>query len=56
MAKGLTIQCKNFFGLKPGQTLSEFAAELRQLTDKDKKELVDLFNEAGIPTVLAMKT
>ena len=31
---------KKFFGLKDGQTLSDFAGELKQLTDEDKEQLV----------------
>ncbi len=31
---------KKFFGLKPGQKLQEFAAEIRTLTPEDKEELV----------------
>lgn len=33
---GLTVALRDFFGLKPGQTLGEFAAEIRQLTADDK--------------------
>ncbi len=49
----LTIRCKKFFGIKSGQTLKDFAAEIRELTDKDKEDLVRDFNEAGMLTVLA---
>ena len=30
---------RTFFGLKPGETLGEFMAELKALTPEDKKEL-----------------
>ena len=30
---------KNYFGLKDGQTLSDFTKELKDLTPADKKEL-----------------
>lgn len=33
---------KEFFGSKPGQTLTEFGAELKALTPEDKAELVAL--------------
>lgn len=33
---------KEFFGFKPGQTLTEFGAELKALTPEDKAELVAL--------------
>lgn len=32
---------KSFFGLKPGQTLMEFAAEVKRLTDEDFAALRD---------------
>lgn len=48
-------RCKTFFGKKSEQTLTEFAAELRALTDEDKAELVKLFNEAGMPTAAPVK-
>lgn len=51
--KGFIIRCYKFFGLKPGQTRAEFAAEIRELSDKDKQDLVDEFNKAGMPTELA---
>src|SRR5436853_4267255 len=35
-----------YFGLKPGQKLAEFAAELKDLSTTDKKELVTLAAEA----------
>ena len=46
---------KNYFGLKPGETLQEFLAELKALTDADKSELHRLLIGAGVqcdpPTV-----
>ena len=45
-------RCRKFFGLHEGQKLSEFADEVKQLTEQDKVELVEMFNEAGMPTVL----
>ena len=38
------VAINRYFGKKPGQTLSEFAGELRQLTDSDKEELVKLLS------------
>ena len=43
-------RCKAFFGPLPGQELREFAKELRLLSDQDKQELVELFNQADLPT------
>lgn len=40
--------CRNFFGLKQGQTLQEFAAEIRALTPGDKLDLVAMFRTVGI--------
>lgn len=31
---------KDFFGVKPGDSLKDFAAELKELTDEDKAQLV----------------
>jgi hypothetical protein len=48
-AKSFVGRCRDFFGQKPGQTLKEFAEELRQLTPADKEDLTAQFNEAGLP-------
>ena len=55
--KGMSFvsRCKSFFELKPGQTLKDFAEELRALSDDDVRGLVRLFNEAGMPTALPEK-
>ena len=45
-------RCKSFFGFLPGQTLQGFASEIRALTDQDKCELVEMFNQAGLPTAM----
>lgn len=45
---------KRFFGLKDGQSLLQFAQELKGLTQKDKEELAPLLAEAlGCPVELA---
>jgi hypothetical protein len=36
------IALKKFFGFKPGQTLKEFAAEVRELSPESQQELGDL--------------
>ena len=33
---------KKFFGLKPGQSLKDFSAEVKELTAEDKRELAEL--------------
>lgn len=35
---GLSAAMRDFFGMKPGQTLKEFMEELKSLTDADKAE------------------
>jgi hypothetical protein len=41
------VACKDFFGFKPGQTMTDFMNELRQLTDKDKADLTKMFPSVG---------
>lgn len=47
MEKAVTgaVILKKYFGLKDGQKLQEFAAEIRELTPEDKEELVRLAAE-----------
>lgn len=40
--------CKQFFGFKPGQTLSEFGKEIRDLTAKDREEIAEGLRAAGL--------
>ena len=40
--------CKFFFGSLPGQSLMDFAQELRALTPNDKLELIEMFKAIGI--------
>lgn len=37
------VACKEYFGFHPGQTLSEFSNELKNLTDKDRADLTAWF-------------
>lgn len=39
MATNFTAACNKYFGRKKGQSLSEFASELAQLTPEDKAEM-----------------
>ena len=41
---------KEYFGLKPGQTVVQFAQELKELTPESKNEFCDMLNAAGFPT------
>ncbi len=40
--KPTVIVLKQFFGLKPGQKLKEFADEVKTLTQAEREELADL--------------
>lgn len=53
---GFVKACRDFFGLKPGETLAEFAAELKALTDKDKQDLVAEFKRIGWDVELGAAT
>ena len=44
LADGPTMKLKRFFGLQPGETLTEFATELKALTTADRAELISLIN------------
>ncbi len=41
------LACKDYFGFKEGQTMMEFAAELKALTDQDKADLSRYFETVG---------
>ena len=41
---------KEYFGLKPQQTVVQFAQELKEIAPKDKLEFCDMLNAAGFPT------
>lgn len=41
------MACREFFGNKPGQSLQEFAAEIRALTAEDRAELIEMFRTVG---------
>jgi hypothetical protein len=41
------MACREFFGNKPGQTLQEFAAEVRALTPEDRAEFIAMFRTVG---------
>jgi len=44
------IACKKFFGMRPGDTLKEFAIEIKALTPKDREEMaIELARELGVP-------
>ncbi len=48
MSKTFTAACRDFFGFLPDQKLSEFAAELKQVTPQDKKDIHEGFKAIGI--------
>jgi len=43
-----TAACKHYFGYKPGQTLGEFMAEVKELTPEDRVYFTKLFPSVGI--------
>lgn len=43
----LVVACKHYFGFKPGQSMSEFMQEVRDLTDADKAEFKRLLTGVG---------
>lgn len=40
--------CRKFFGIKDGQTLQQFASEIKELTAQDKLDLIEMFKTVGI--------
>jgi hypothetical protein len=43
--------CKDYFGFLPNQSLGEFLAEVKQLTDKDRSDLKIMFLSVGYEIV-----
>lgn len=46
-----TAACNKFFGLKPGQTISDFAKELKALDEKDREWFKREFVKIGVEIV-----
>lgn len=46
--KGFTPAMKQYFGLRPGETLRDFAAELKMLTKEDKQEFAEMLRGEGV--------
>ena len=44
---GFTAACLKYFGKKPNQSNTEFMVEMRQLNDKDKADLTEMFKDVG---------
>ena len=53
--KGFVARMKEFFGLMPGQALTDFAKELKMLSYEEKCQFADMLNAAGMPTEQPMK-
>ena len=47
------VACKQFFGLRPGTTTSDFMAEMKALTPQDKLDLRAEFLKVGIEIIEA---
>ncbi len=45
---GFVSAMKSYFGLKEGQSISQFAAEIKDLTLKDKQEFHQMMVAEGI--------
>ena len=41
------LACKDYFGFKPNQTMTEFMGELKQLTTQDRADLSREFAKVG---------
>lgn len=39
--KSFVLACKEFFGLKPGQTAGQFLQETKALSNEDRKEIAE---------------
>jgi hypothetical protein len=47
-----TTACREFFGLKHGQTSEDFATEIRQLMKKEVADFIVMFRTVGYDVVL----
>jgi len=48
MTKTFVLAMKDFFGVKPGETIRDFAAELKALTYEDKMEFAMGLRKMGL--------
>lgn len=57
-AKAMTLMqaCRDYFGLKQGQTSLQFGQEYKQLTTEDRQEMKTILEEQGYIIVLAGAT
>lgn len=46
--KSFVVACMNFFGKKEGQGLPDFKKEIDKLTNKDRREIAEMFSGIGI--------
>lgn len=46
--KSFIAACREFFGFKPGQTLTEFGQEIKALSHADKVDIAAGLREVGI--------
>lgn len=58
MSKQMTFlgACREFFGVKEGQTALDFGKELKQLTEQDRKEITAGLEQNGYTIVTAPGT
>jgi hypothetical protein len=50
-AVSFVTRCHHFFGLRPGESISSFESEIVALTEQDQRELTEMFNSDGMPTM-----
>lgn len=51
--KTLVMACREFFGYLPGQTLKEFGDELKQLSQDERDEFGEMFENVGYEIIPA---
>lgn len=44
--------CMKYFGMRPGQNLTQFQAELRELTEKDRADFIAWFPSVGYKIII----
>ena len=52
MPNTFAAQMKLFFGILPGQTISDFMKELKALDANDRVYFTDLLNKADYPVIV----
>lgn len=48
------MACREFFGLLPGQTLQDFAKEIRALSEAERANFIEMFRSVGFDATKAV--